>query len=327
MSEFWPEQLIEILGERRGIVFLGAGASISATTGGAKGDTNTVNEDEYSSINPICSALPKTYTPMPTWRGLLETLGDKYKNSHNCDDSLLCELKESIEHNHLTHAAEIISTVLEPSVIRAVIKREFSGNRTLNEELYEKVALIDQPVVMTTNYDQMYEKYWDKFSENFAKLEDFCVRSYLDSDIVAPLREPRSRVYLKLHGCVNLPDKIILSKSDYNFARQRHSQFFQIVSSLMLTRTIVFIGSGLDGDPDIELLLQDAAFVGSSTLPHYALMKGPVSPVKKEHLKNTANIVILEYSADAGGGHSNMLKVINELADSVTEYRNARHIP
>ncbi|MEW6899292.1 SIR2 family NAD-dependent protein deacylase [Trueperella pyogenes] len=288
----WPNELIEILGERYGILFLGAGASIAGLT-------------------------PDS-TKLPDWLDLLRQLGQELQGADSeYFKKLLCQ-------NKLLDAAQLVTDCIPKQRRRKFLHDLFNSNQMKPGDFFTHINLIDQPVVMTTNYDRLYEKFWDSFTRGDGSpfSSPLTTRSYTDSDIVAPLREPRSRVYLKLHGCISKPDDIVLSKSDYNKARNEHSNFFQIVSALFQTRTVLFIGCGFSGDPDIELILEDAAFVSSSAFPHYALIPAGHHPSFSKSLKNLSNIDLIEYPLDSNGGHSKAKEAIEELAKRVEDYRS-----
>ena len=58
----------------------------------------------------------------------------------------------------------------------------------------------------------------------------------------------RARWILKLHGCVDHPDDIVVTREDYMRYSEQRRALAGIVQSLLLTRHMLFIGFSLDDD-------------------------------------------------------------------------------
>lgn len=289
MSSFWPPELVQTLAQRRGVVFLGAGASAS------------------------CSADDQTR--MPTWGSLLSELGSKLPTQHKS------RYQDFLGNNRFLDAAQFAQDLLEPQELNNYLISVFGNNAIRPSEIYAHVNLIDQPVVMTTNFDRMYERYWE--IELNASLEPprppLMVSSYTDNDVVDNLRSDRP-VLLKLHGTVEKPRDLVLSRSQYARAKYEHANYFKVVSALLLTRTVLFVGCGFNGDPDIDLLLEDSAFTAQSTAPHYALLPEGRHESEKKSLRSGFNLRVLEYSNESGD-HAEMMARMAELSELVLNTR------
>lgn len=289
MSDFWPNDLVQALSQRRGVIFLGAGAS--------------------------ASCISETGQRQPGWTALLEDLAQSLTG----DD--LDAFKEALVKSRLLDAAQIIVDAVSASALHDRLISLFANNLIKPSSLYASVNLIDQPVVMTTNYDRMFERYWENdLNEPLSGPKPpLMVSSYYENDVVDNLRSDRPSL-LKLHGTVEKPRQAVLSRSQYSKAKYEHANFFRVVSALMLTRPMLFVGCGFNGDPDIDLLLEDAAFTAQSTSPHYALVAKGRHPSEVKSLHSAFNIVLLEYDNESGD-HSQMLVKMEELAGLVNDNR------
>lgn len=294
--KFWPDHLVQELAGRRGIIFLGAGASMSCAT----------------------SFGPRP----PSWNGLLTGLGAKLKS-----DPSRAEFNKMMAAHRLLDAAQIVTDGLEYQVLQSELHRCFNNRGILPSSLYESVNLIDQPVVMTTNYDRIYEKFFESLTPPPSLVDPdhtleppLVALTFSQPGIVDNLRSDR-RVLLKLHGDVNDANSIVLSRSQYSRARYDYPEFFRVVSALMLTRTLFFIGSGFNGDPDIDLLLEDASFNARAQSTHYAIVPEGKGPSERKAIKSSFNIEILEYPLEADGGHGHLLENLGELAALVNDLR------
>ena len=89
--------------------------------------------------------------------------------------------------------------------------------------------------VVTTNYDTLFEQ------ASVAIGEPVCALPY---DKVSA----RARWILKLHGCVDHPDDIVVTREDYMRYSEQRRALAGIVQSLLLTRHMLFIGFSLDDD-------------------------------------------------------------------------------
>lgn len=289
MSEFWPGDLVRELVDRRGLIFLGAGASRSCESAAG--------------------------VRLPDWAGLLDYLAENLK------DDELATYKDMVRRSRLLDAAQLIRDSVPDRIVHDALLSTFNDARIKPGPLYDAVNLLDQPVVLTTNYDRLYERFWDELEPDpGGGSPQLMVSTHLENDIVDHLRAGR-RLLVKMHGSVAKPRDIVLSRSDYSRARTKNATFYQTVSALMLTRTMLFIGSGFNGDPDIDLLLEDAAFTAKSAYPHYALLPSGRHASELRSLRSAFNVEVLEYPVTPAGGHAALVDRLAELAEIVEQAR------
>lgn len=281
----WPQSLVEELAARRAIIFLGAGASAGCTRVAAG-----------------------TKQRPPEWKELLRILHGKLNRGDKEDRDHALNL---LERNMLLDSAEVLRTCIHDADYSRFISETFKDYRPIS--LHTNVNRLDPKVLVTTNYDKVYEN----FCLTGEGASGYVVHKYYDEGLVARLRSP-SRLLVKIHGCMDSPERTILTKSEYFTARQRYQAFFHVMESLFLTNTLLFVGYSLS-DPDIQLLLENASITAASAHPHYAVMATGVHASIKQAFKRAYNVEVLEYSPD--NGHAELTTSIESLTQLVLAYR------
>lgn len=277
----WPDALITELAARRCIIFLGSGASAS------------------------CLSQDGTRRPS-TWGAFLDGLIAKM----NGGDEVL--VRGLMDKEKYLDAAEIIMNHVNSADFAAFIREELVQPRYQSSVIHESVLEIDPKVVLTTNYDMIY----DNYCTSGAAVDGYNVCKYYEDHLVSDLRSP-VRSIIKAHGCVSDPSKIVLSRSQYFEVRQQHNNFYKILDSLFLTNTILFVGYSLS-DPDIQLTLENVNIAAKSAHPHYIAIGDDTNEELKNAFKKTYNLEFIEFPA---GQYDELNKGLTELKESVKNLR------
>ncbi|TAA25799.1 SIR2 family protein [Pseudoxanthomonas winnipegensis] len=275
----WEEPLIKELASRRCLIFLGAGASagcISAT--GASSPPNWENL-----LIALSGKLPKTHTDLP----LINLL---------------------IQEKRFLDAAEVIHNALSHPTYVATMRSIFDAPKYQPSRIHESVLEIDPKIVITTNFDTVY----DLYCRTGEAAHGYNVFKYHEDHLVSDLRTP-IRCVIKAHGCITNPDKMVLTKAQFFQARQNSQHFFKVLDSLFLTHTILFIGYGLS-DPDIQLTLENANISATSSNKHYFVTGSGTHPALKKAAEDTYNIQFIEY---ANGNYTQLEDSLDQLAKLV----------
>jgi hypothetical protein len=278
----WPKALITELASRRCIVFIGSGASAG------------------------CMSQDNTKSP-PTWSTFLNNLIDLM-----LDRTDLPIIQDFIQKEKYLEAAEIIKKNFSSADFSAFIREGLVVPRFKPSKIHEAILDIDPKIVITTNYDDIY----DSFCRTGAAQEGYNISKYYDSHIISDLRSP-VRLIIKAHGCISDASQIVLTKSDYFRVRQSFSSFYKVLDSLFLTHTILFLGYSLT-DPDIQLVLENVNISAPSAHPHYFITGNNVNSAIKQANKKAYNIEFLEYEM---GDFDELNNGLFELAESVKEHR------
>jgi hypothetical protein len=278
----WPQSLLTEVAERRCVVVLGAGASASSVSS--------------SGASP------------PDWDTFLKTGVARMASVDDRDAAL-----ELLAKGAALDAAQIIADSLGPADFGMFIRQELDDPGFQPSELHELVLTIDPKVVITTNYDRIFES----LATSGAAATYYNVCRYYDTHLVNDLRSDR-RLIVKAHGCVSNPQKVVLTRHQYFTARRDYPQFFAALDALFLTSTLLFIGTGFSGDPDIELLLQNAYISAPSEHTHFAVVEGGRHASVRRAIEQTHNIHFLEYDK---GKHGQVVEGLRQLAEDVAAYR------
>lgn len=278
----WPIALVAELAARRCIVFTGAGVSAGAV--GADG-----------------------HTKPPLWSHFLGNLISETQAGAD-----LTAINQLIQKDRFLDAAEILLSKITRADFSRVVRSNFVLPRFSHSKLHEAILEIDPKIVVTTNYDDIY----DNFCRTGRARDGYNVCKYYDEHIVNDLRSP-VRLIVKAHGCVSDPSKIVLTRSQYFREKQNHASFYNVLDALFLTNTLLFIGYGLN-DPDIQLILENSNIAARSAHTHYALIEDNVQPDIEFAAKESYNIHFLKYPS---GEYHVAEAMLEDLAKKVTTFR------
>nr|WP_295869878.1 SIR2 family protein [uncultured Chitinophaga sp.] len=279
----WPDSLVRELADRRCIIFIGAGASA--------GCKNASGERP------------------PTWEQFLRNACQKFVSAAEQEF-----VEKLIDAKQYLDAAEIIISYVDKPDLNRYYRDSFLVPDFQHYELHKLIQELDAKIVITTNYDIIYEK----SCEPHGVVGGYITKLYTDQHILNEIRS-QTRLIIKAHGCVKSPDDIVLTRSNYFEAKKKYPAFYNLLDSLFLVNTIVFIGCGLS-DPDLLLTLENSNIAVPSVHPHYSVMSMGGHPALNKAIKNSYNIKLLEYE-NAAGDHANLLSSLRELRDLVLNLR------
>jgi len=282
MTITWPRSLLTEVAERRCVIVLGAGASASARNGDGKAP--------------------------PDWDTFLRSGIRRIANAADQAEAIT-----QLDSGYVLDAAQILADSLGPADFSRFIRAELEDPGFAASQLHEHILRIDPKILITTNYDRVYET----LATQGKAAAGFNVCRYYDDHLVNDLRSDR-RLIVKAHGCVSNPQKIVLTRKQYFTARRDYPQFFSAVDAIFLTSTLLFIGTGFNGDPDIELLLQNVNISAPSAHTHFAVVEAGRHPSVLRALEQTYNIKFLEYPR---GVHQEVTQALARLADDVEAAR------
>lgn len=273
----WPASLIREVAARRCAFFLGAGVSASAA------DTSGNH--------------PKT------WREFL---------TEAC--TLVQDLKQKRVLNRLIKdgkyllALQGIRDYVNPADYRGLLDTHFNSIAFRPSDIHKSIYQLDSRIVITTNFDKIYERYCLEFGATGA----FKVINYDSTDLADELRSD-TRLIIKAHGSIDNISKMIFTRAEYHNAKAQYQQFYEILKAIFLTHTVMFFGCGLE-DPDMLLLLEDVKITSSSAKPHYLIIRRrTANELSKADWKSSYNICALEY----GPTHENLVLDLQSLVNQV----------
>jgi hypothetical protein len=279
----WDPEIIQAIGRRRSVIVIGSGVS-----------RNSVNKE---------GKRP------PTWEGFLRDTSKSLGSPPHIDALI-------DQRDYLT-ACELVKRKISSDKFLALVQREYQQAGYQKALIHEYIYNLDSAIVASPNFDNIYDTYASNTSNGTLVIKD-----QTSSDIVRYLGGGDIRLLLKTHGSANNPAHLIFTRQDYAEARTKHVLFYEILKSLVLTHTFLFLGCGID-DPDIRSLFEDVQFA-HERMPHH-FMTMPQGEVNEDVVTIAAEamkVKFLQYSPD--NGHEELTQSLGELVKLVDTYRDSR---
>ncbi|MFO1007120.1 MAG: SIR2 family protein [Planctomycetaceae bacterium] len=280
----WPASLTAEIAERRCIIVLGAGASAGCV-----------------------SELDRNTRP-PNWPTLLRNASTRLNSAE--DYAIVDSL---INAEHYLDAAELVVANANPADYAEFLREVFVEPRFSHSEIHEEVYRLDAKIVVTTNYDDIYETYCK--SGKGASAYNVC--RYYETHAINDVRS-RLRVIMKVHGCMSNPQRTVLSRTQYHVCKRDFPSYFNLLDSLFVTNTLLFIGCSLN-DPDFQLMLEGTNIKCPSEHPHYAVVEKGRPQALIDSMRVVHNVHCLEF---AEMQYDEVVIGLRELNDKVAEWRS-----
>ena len=281
----WDNELVKAIARRRCVIVLGAGVS-------------------RNSINSV-GKRPAT------WVEFLKECSAKLNNPEH--------IENLIERNDFLTACELIKNKMTADSFISCVQKEYQQSGYKHAIIHEHIYNLDSSIVASPNFDNIYDTYAQTISAGSVVIKD-----HTSNDIANYLLGGECRLILKTHGSANNPQEIIFTRNDYAQARTKHILFYEILKSLALTHTFIFLGCGTD-DPDIRMLFEDLQFAHGRMPHHYmTLPQGEVHPDILSVISDSMRIKFIEYSPD--NGHEELTLSLADLVTEVTIYRQEKSV-
>lgn len=225
-------------------------------------------------------------------------------------------IKSLVDQKDFLTACELIKNKMGADKFTEKVQEEYQRSGYSHADIHKHIYSLDSSIVASPNFDNIYDTYASSESSSSIVIKD-----HTSNDIANYLLGGKTRLILKTHGSANKPREIIFTRNDYAEARTKYVLFYEIIKSLALTHTFLFLGCGTD-DPDIRQLFEDIQFTHGFMPHHYmTLPKGEVHSEVLTVASESMRIKFIEYSPD--NGHEELTL---SLADLVTEVNSRRLI-
>ena len=233
---------------------------------------------------------------LPSWDKLIEDLGSEEGYEGELfqsygDNMMLAEfLRKKSPERLYESLRKRFDINMEPEVLK---KLETS-------EIYQMIEKLDFPVIYTTNYDALIEKYYEIKGRVYAKVAVI--------DDMEKVKEGNPRI-MKFHGDFTDEKTIILTESQY-FERMDFQSFMDIqLQADMLKYYVLFLGYSMS-DINIKLLLyRIRRNWGNSTKTAYIFTATP-NEIQKQVFMGNDIIAFSGENADKKEGTLEFLKAL-----------------
>lgn len=246
---------------------------------------------------------------LPNWTGLLEQLA---ASAHLPDD-----LKESVLRLPAEDAAQVIGQALSSKGLQESIV-ELLSQQTQYGMGHSLLASMRLPEAVTTNYDRLYESACERPHNGELRV---LPREGLSASNMGSSERPSW--VLKLHGDVNKPETIILTRSQYISFDADSSPMASVVQAAMVTRHMMFVGYSVSDLNFIRLAYQVRALFERFQVPSEigTVITLASDPGQQELWKDTLSYVQVEgKDAEAGRNIEILLDYIAQGACDEASY-------
>lgn len=189
----------------------------------------------------VGSGLSKRYLNSPTWKELLSKLSEKIGIDNSLlltgDDTDYEEIAERLEALYFTTLDK--EDLLRESNIkrpfRELISSVFSELEINTPKYLEEIKLlrsINYQKLITTNYDSLLEEHVFSITN-----DDI----YIHNDDLFSSETKNKKLY-KIHGSVNKPESIILTRTDYDQFFEKSKYIYSKLLTMFVESPIVFLG-------------------------------------------------------------------------------------
>ncbi|XXF76070.1 SIR2 family protein [Myxococcaceae bacterium GXIMD 01537] len=187
----------------------------------------------------------------------------------------------------------------------------------------QRLADIWWPLVITTNYDNLYpsavRKRWNTQMHVFGRSPMHCFQ------VGRVLREPMSPALWAIQGYLDTPcgeqfdpmghvaTELVVGHEEYRRVTHREPHFRRAFAEIYRNRSLFFVGSGLQEQYLLDLFSEVREFYGPNGHLHFAL--APKGELDVDFLLREFQIAVVEYDVPAGnpGDHSERQQRLTEL--------------
>ncbi|WP_322544570.1 SIR2 family protein [Rhodococcoides fascians] len=255
------------------LVFLGSGLSYGAARNGRRGffdlDNGSIPDPAYGGDDDG--------QPMPTWPQLVGRMRSKLRT--RAEESEQDSLTRFFQTESALDCAEVFRRTVGDQNYRAFLQEQFDDSRYERcrpSPSHHEVLKLKLPQLFTTNYDRLLER---TYIENQL---DFAVSS-TEADFLQTFSTKPTNHVVKLHGTIDKPDTVVLTRTDYSRSRTERRTMFDALRSEMKSSTFLYLGFSLT-DPNFNLLLDDVRDTLGMNAPVSYAVQSDRDPVKDRYL-------------------------------------------
>lgn len=239
-----------VAGQGRLLVFLGAGLSFGASRLNSRA---TFDYDHYERWRPHdlpgfdLNLVPDDDgLPLPSWPWLVSRMCREIM-IHSPSEEHASLRSFFIEEGPLD-CAQLFRQVVGEANYREFLLSQFDARRqpfVRTTPSHAALVRLNLPLLFTTNYDELIEEAHSEANEQLRV-------SISEEQFKARRAERPDRHLVKLHGSIDQPDTIVLTRSDYARARVDRKEMLGFLRGEMADTSFLFIGFSLS-DPNFQI--------------------------------------------------------------------------
>lgn len=226
------------------IVFLGAGLSFGAARIRGRFDFEGDGFDDGG--------------PFPSWDSLVARMHHELRGLPELSDRGE-ELSGFFESQDALDCAQLFKQLVGEANFTAFLRRQFSSPHAAPTPSHRALVRLPITELFTTNYDTLIE---NAFLEAATQL----TVSAQPEQFIARLSSQPSRHLVKLHGTVDEPATIVLTRAQYAASRRERIEMFDYLRHRLRQQSFLFVGYSLS-DPNFTQLHDDARLAMGGRCP------------------------------------------------------------
>lgn len=268
-------------GQGRLLVFLGAGLSFGAARLNSRA---TFDYDRYDRWWPydfpdVGLGPDDDGLPLPSWPWLVSRMC-RETMMHSRPDEHAALRTFFIEEGPLDCAQLFRQTVGEANYREFLLSQFEVGREPFIASTPSHAALVrlDLPLLFTTNYDELIEAAYREAGRQLRV-------TISEEQFKARRAEQPDRHLVKLHGSIDHPNSIVLTRTDYARARLDRKEMLGFLRGELAETSFLFVGFSLS-DPNFNLLHDDIRLAYGMNVPASYCVQGRRNSVKDRYLRS-----------------------------------------
>lgn len=200
--------------------------------------------------------------------------------------------------------ADICISIIGEARYRDIMEEIFDINISSDDipESYNSLMELYPKTIITTNYDRLPE---------IAGRGLYRIGTNKNPSEILRSLSNKKNVVFKLHGDIMDQSSIVLTSSDYDTIINSNSGTQNLISSILSTKTLIFIGFSLS-DPHLDIILRKIKTINSNIpISHYALVSEN-SKFKISSFENNYGLKIISYIPD-NKNHPEVIEFLRAL--------------
>lgn len=259
------------------LVFLGAGLSYGVDRGRAAFEVHEYDDGHR----------------FPSWPGLVNRMNARLRDLPEFEP-LGESLDAFFDEQPAIDAAQLFRDRVGESNYVAFLTEQFQTHPTDARRLtrsHHELVRLPLRTMFTTNYDELIELAFEQAGQP--------LRVSVTPEEFIPHRQQRpDRHLVKLHGSIDQPASVVLTRDDYARSRRDRAEIFRFLGSELRYSHFLFVGFSLT-DPNFSLLYDDARLALDGALPPSYVVQGRPDPVKEAYLRSLGvNTISLDWWED-----------------------------
>jgi hypothetical protein len=271
-NRMYVEDLRSKLAQEDGglIVFFGAGVSFGATRSRGRFDFESHNHGGDTE-------------PFPSWEALVARMLATLKALPDLHERE-AELDSFFREQNALDCAQLFKQQVGDADFFDFLRLQYTGARAGRTPSHSAITALPVRELFTTNFDTLLE-------QAFLERSLAITVSVGPEQFLSRLGTQLQRHLVKLHGTIDHPATIVLTRSQYAASRKGRVEMFNHLR--LRQSSFLFVGYSLR-DPNFTLLHDEARLALGATMPASYLVQGVANPVREAYLRSLdVNVITL----------------------------------